>query len=141
MILVETAGNFQLMDPMTGAVIRHEGYTCVPNSSFIGQRIALNQAHVVAEVNNDATDADWRDTVEQSKGDIELAIAAFVAEFPVQGKTEEAAKLKAEADEAAEAARLKAEADEAARLKAEAETKAKAEAEAKGRGKLSLPKG
>jgi hypothetical protein len=49
MLKVETAGEFMLVDPITGAEIAHEGVSEVPDSQFVRDRIELGQLRVVED--------------------------------------------------------------------------------------------
>jgi hypothetical protein len=84
-MLVETAGRYQLMDNDTRTLIRHEGYTVVSRTTFVDKWVMLGQIKFVAEVADAATDAEWREYVKASDGDLQLALESFKANFPVGG--------------------------------------------------------
>lgn len=85
MMLVETAGPFQLIDHDTRTLIRYEGYTVVMKTSFVEKWAMLGQLKFVSEVGPDATDAEWREYVKESDGDLTLALESFKAAFPPPG--------------------------------------------------------
>lgn len=84
-ILVETTGDFQFLDLTSGELVRHEGYTVVDQGGMVPERIANGDLRIVAEVSDEATDAEWLDTVKQSDGDLDLAVASFKSEYPADG--------------------------------------------------------
>lgn len=86
-LLVRTLGAFQLLLEDTGELVRHEGISVVKAGSyFLQERVGKGQVEVVDKVSEIATQADWDDTLSQSDGDEELALASFVKEFPPSKK-------------------------------------------------------
>lgn len=84
-ILIETTGSFMLVDPYTGEEINPHRPHVVTHTSFIDQRIASRQLHVVnADLTDEATDAEFAEFWAESKGDAPLAIASFVSKFSSQ---------------------------------------------------------
>jgi hypothetical protein len=86
-ILAKTTGAFQFLVEDTGELIRSVGISVVKPSPWLGEKIAAGQAESVGKVGDKATQADWDDAVKQADGNEELAVAAFLAEFPVDGST------------------------------------------------------
>lgn len=82
-ILVETSGPFQLMNSAQEELIRSEGLTVVHKSQFWGEHLSEGRVLIRAQVNDEATDAEWLDTLRESDGDEELALASFLDRFPV----------------------------------------------------------
>lgn len=81
-LLVETTGNFSLIDGTRGLVdIRSTRPTVVVSTSFVQNRIALGQIKVLAELPEEATDEDWVKFLEESDGDVDLARESFVSSF------------------------------------------------------------
>lgn len=81
-ILVETVGSFQLVDhDRSNPVMRHEGYTVVQCTDFVTYRISLGQVTIVAELKDEATDAEWLRYLESSDNDLDLAREAFLSTF------------------------------------------------------------
>lgn len=104
-LLAETKGAFQLNDMAhhAGQRIRSHRPGVVENTHFIQDRIGRGQIHVIAELKDTATDADFVGYVKESEGDMQLAIDAFLAEFgtevaeqPSGGKKKRAGKPKTE---------------------------------------------
>jgi hypothetical protein len=79
MILVETTGSFQYIDPITGVRIRHEGLTVVPKTTFIEERIQTIIIH--AHLKDEATDDEWLAHVAECKDDTALALSAYLSSF------------------------------------------------------------
>lgn len=80
--LLETTGDFQLVDPhggqMVGAIRPH----VVNFSGFFGQRHALSQVKIICgSLNDAATDEEFAEYVKGADGDMPLAIEAFLAAF------------------------------------------------------------
>ena len=84
-LLVETAGQFQFLDDETGNVIRHDGYTVVPQTNLVAKFSLLGQLKLIAQLNDDATDAEWRAYVKECEGDLTLAVESFRSRFPLPG--------------------------------------------------------
>ena len=83
-LLIETTGDFMLVDYGAGAVeIEAHRPTVVESTNFVQDRISRDQIAVLGEVNADATDAAFIETLANSK-DIQMAVDAFLAEFPLE---------------------------------------------------------
>jgi len=82
-ILVSTTGSFQLMNSAQEELVRSEGITVVGKSQFWGEHISEGRVEVHGQVNDEASDAEWLETVRESDGDQELALASFIERFPV----------------------------------------------------------
>jgi hypothetical protein len=80
MLLVETLGRFMLLDPNNLVEIRSKGYTVVPFTNFV-DAMRGDRLTVIAELKDTATDAEWRNYVTESDGDLELAKASFLSSF------------------------------------------------------------
>jgi hypothetical protein len=85
-VLVETKGNFMLMDVITGAEIEAHRPCVVVRSSFIAARSAIGQIKVLAELKVEATDAELVKYINESEGDMELAIESFKSQFELGNK-------------------------------------------------------
>lgn len=84
-LLVQTQGQFQLLVEGTNELVRASGVSVVTaGSGFLNQFIAADKVEVLGKVGDRATQKDWDDALKQSDGDVELAIPAFIAEFPVE---------------------------------------------------------
>lgn len=88
-ILVATTGNFQLLDPEAGQLIRHEGYTLVSTSNFVKLHQTLEHIELIGQTNDDATDEEWLKYVAESDGDLELATPAFLSSFEYKAPVKE----------------------------------------------------
>lgn len=82
-LLVYTTGSFQLMNSAQEELVRAEGLTVVHKSQFWAEHIASGQVLVEAQVNDEASDAEWLETLRESDGKQELALASFLDRFPV----------------------------------------------------------
>ncbi|BCJ91785.1 hypothetical protein IZ6_25200 [Terrihabitans soli] len=83
-LIVETTGDFQLLDPTNGKVIRYDGLTVTDESPFLSSRAAIGQVRVVAQVNDEATDEELRKYAEECKGDQTLLLESFLASYGVE---------------------------------------------------------
>lgn len=81
--IVETMGDFQLLDPSVpgGQLLPAHRPAVLEKTGFIGQRISLGQVRILAEVNDEATDAEFEQYLRESDGDRELALASFQSAF------------------------------------------------------------
>lgn len=79
-LLVETTGSFQLLGP--GFLIPFDRPAVVAPSSFVQSHQTQSRLKVLGQVNDEATDTAFVDTLKGSKGDVALAVAAFLSEFP-----------------------------------------------------------
>lgn len=80
-LLVETTGDFQLVDfHVGGFVIPHDRPSVVTSTMFVQTNIANGRLSVLAELPDEADDAGFVEALKGSK-DAEVAIAAFKAEF------------------------------------------------------------
>lgn len=102
MLLVATAGNFQLIDTVSQKLIRHEGLTVAPKTDFLD--LFIDRIDVISELSDEATDAEWLKYVAESEGDLDLARDSFLSSYGVGAqKSPKSAKSnkKAAADKAA----------------------------------------
>lgn len=81
-LLIETTGNFGLLHAEQDEFVRPVGFTVVLASQWANERVSLGQLLTKAALNDEATDEEWRETVRESDGDLELAVASFVDRFP-----------------------------------------------------------
>lgn len=80
--LVETTGNFLLYEPFTGDVVYAERPGVVEVTNFFTARLALGQLRLlIADLPEGVSDKDFVEVLKASEGQIELAVAAFEAEF------------------------------------------------------------
>ena len=83
-VLVETTSNIMLLDPNTGDAIDDVVPTLTVWTAFLEARTGLGQVRVLHRgFREEATNEDWLDCLKQA-GELQLAIAAFVAEFGLQ---------------------------------------------------------
>lgn len=82
--IVETTGEFQLYLPAPGFFAQAHRPSVVHISAFFEQHAAAGRIKILGHVNDDATDEELVRYLEGSKGDEELAIAAFISEFPAE---------------------------------------------------------
>lgn len=82
-ILVSTTGSFQLMNSAQEELVRSEGLTVVTKSRYWSEYISLGSVEVHGQVNDEATDAEWLETLRESDGNQDLALASFLDRYPV----------------------------------------------------------
>lgn len=87
MIILETTGDFGLVDPSNGAYIQPFRPTVAKVTAFIQQRIATNQIRVLSDpLPDDANDADFAKFLQDSDGKVDLAVAAYISSFDAPEK-------------------------------------------------------
>lgn len=86
--LVETTGQFMLVDPAQVEVIEADRPSVVSSTSFVQQRVSLGQIKILAELKDDASDMEFRDFVRESEGDMPLAVESFLSKFGKDAITE-----------------------------------------------------
>lgn len=90
-LVVETTGDFQLVHPEQQELARASGYSVVEKAQFWGGWQAAGQLIIKGQVNDEATDAEWLETVRESTvdgvPDLELALASFLERFPVDAES------------------------------------------------------
>ncbi|WP_164264027.1 hypothetical protein, partial [Stenotrophomonas maltophilia] len=68
-------------------LVRADGITVVEKSLHWSEFISLGKVEVHAQVNDEATDAEWLETLAASDGDEELALASFLDRYPVDAES------------------------------------------------------
>lgn len=86
-VLVETTGNFQLVHSELHELVRARGLTVIEKSQWAHGRIAVGQLLTKGEANDEATDAEWLETLDEVDGDEQLALASFLDRFPVDAES------------------------------------------------------
>ena len=80
-LLVETAGDFMLVDAYTGDILDSTGCSIVQSSQFIQARVSVGQVIVhLGNLRDDATTEEWTAYLKDSE-DFTLAKAAFESAF------------------------------------------------------------
>lgn len=92
--IYETTGSFQLVGATRAEFYRANRPTVHESTHFNQQFVGSGRLKVLGQVNDEATDAEFAKTWEEAKGDKDLAVASFIAEFPVEGTQLPAAKPK-----------------------------------------------
>lgn len=82
-VLVETTGNFQLVHSELHELVRARGLTLIEKSQWAHGRIGIGQLLTRGEVNDEATDAEWLETLDEADGDQDLALASFLDRYPL----------------------------------------------------------
>ena len=95
-LLVETTGNFLLINPLNGQEIHYNRPTVVEPSGFITNHIGILNIKVLSnELPDEASDAEFAAWYAEA-GDKDLAVASYIAKFqtdegemekPTRGKT------------------------------------------------------
>jgi len=86
-ILVETTGDFQLVHSELHELVRAQGYSVIEKSQWANARVGIGQLLVKAQLNDEATDEEWLETVRETDGDMELAVASFTDRFPADAES------------------------------------------------------
>ncbi len=72
-ILVSTTGAFQLVHSEQHELVRAHGDTVIEKSQWAQEKVSIGQLLVSAQLNDEASDAEWLKTLEESDGDRNLA--------------------------------------------------------------------
>ena len=83
-ILVETTGEFQLVDPFTAELIPSHRPGVVTATQFVEGRCARGEVKVLAQLQDNATDEEF---VNYWKESPEIAVDAFKSEFAPEAVT------------------------------------------------------
>lgn len=95
-LLVETTGEFQLINAVNGTRIRFNRPTVVDSDSFVQSHIAYGHLKVFTHtLVDEATDADWEVWLAEAEGDIDLAVASYLTKFDAEAAKEPEVKTKA----------------------------------------------
>lgn len=86
-ILVSTTGAFQLVHSEQHELVRAHGDTVIEKSQWAQEKVSIGQLLVSAQLNDEASDAEWLKTLEESDGDRNLALASFLDRFPVDAES------------------------------------------------------
>lgn len=91
-LLVETVGDFMLMDTSSAQEVPPDRPGVVENTNFLSGRVSNGQVKVLAELVEDATDAEFLSYFVASESDGALAVESFLSKFGVEQITKKAAK-------------------------------------------------
>lgn len=88
-MIVESTGDFMLMDVITGAVVEPDRPAVVPEGAFVANQVAIGQLRILhTGLSDDATDAEFAGWLAAAE-DRDLAIASFASKFePKQSEAE-----------------------------------------------------
>lgn len=79
--LVETSGQFMLVDPYTRTTIRHDRPTVARVSEFLVERVARGDIKIIVqELPEQANDAELYEFIAEA-GDVATGVAAYLATF------------------------------------------------------------
>lgn len=87
-LLVETTGEFMLMDTSGRQEVQAARPSVVDNTNFINGRIASGFLKGLGPLKDDATDAEFAKYFDESKGDSNLAVESFLSTFGADAITE-----------------------------------------------------
>lgn len=79
MLLVETTGEFSLIETETGVQIHRKRATVVPQTNFVSARLSVGQLNLLLQLSDDATDAIWVEHLEACAGNLQMALDSFDA--------------------------------------------------------------
>lgn len=80
-LLLTTNGDFQIVCQESGQLVRHTGYTLVEPTDYLSGRIAAGQVTLLATLNDEASDDEWKEYVASSDGDLKLALESFSSSY------------------------------------------------------------
>lgn len=80
-LLVETSGKFQLFVPGDGQFAHANRPSVVVPSHFFDQHVARGRLKLLHQLKDEATDAEFFAHLKESKGNVELAVAAFLSTY------------------------------------------------------------
>ncbi len=91
-ILVETTGNFQLVHSELHELVRATGFSVIHSSQWANGRVGIGQLLVKAQLNDEASDEEWLETVRESRDkdgklNLELAVASFIDRYPADAES------------------------------------------------------
>lgn len=91
--LMETKGQFQLVDYATDNTIQADRPSVIEMTRFFESRVALDQIRVLGKLKDEASDEEFVKYLAESEGDMELAVDSFLSAFGVTDNvTEKVAK-------------------------------------------------
>jgi len=79
--LVETTGQFMLVDFDTGCNVESYRPCVVKQSAFIAQRHLLGQLRTLGTVSDEATDEDFLAYWKECEGDAAFAVSSFLSKY------------------------------------------------------------
>jgi len=100
--IVITTGKFSLIDASQRLEINKNTPTVVRSTPFVEERLAMGHLRTLAQVSDDATQAELVKYVKESDGDLTLAVAAFVSAFDPYPQVEPAQEAPAPVEPAPE---------------------------------------
>ena len=86
-ILVETTGEFMLIDREQRLSIEAHRPAVSERTQFINVQLGYRALHVLGDLKDEATDEEFQKYVAESDGDTELAVASFLAAFSPETST------------------------------------------------------
>ncbi len=93
--LIETTGEFELIDFETGTLIQADRPTVTSKTTFISTRASLGQIRFLADLTDEATDEEFNKYVSETPDDLDFAIEAFKSAFsPEEGTSKRKPKQK-----------------------------------------------
>lgn len=87
-VVVETTGDFHLLDVSTGTLYRANRLTLAVRNSFLQQQVARDRAAIVCAVNDELTADELREYEKEAEDDRELLIESLTSAYPVDGVSE-----------------------------------------------------
>lgn len=108
-LIVETKGSIQVVFPGPDNHAHHDRPSVVNPSQLMQIKIGSGELVVLGQVNDDATDVEFAKAWAEVGDDRDLAIQAFIAEYPVEERELTAAEKKEAKAKAAAAAAKAAE--------------------------------
>lgn len=86
--IVQTTGNFMLVEPSTREVVESSRPCVVSKTSFFAERIGLNQLSSLGEVPDEASDIEFRDYWRDCGKDADMAVSSYIAKFQPEAEEE-----------------------------------------------------
>jgi len=87
-LLLETTGDFMLMDRSQDISIEADRPAVVSNTPFIEARLGMGNLRVLGQLNDEATDEEFKQYLRDCVGDVALAVESFLSSFGLEKVTQ-----------------------------------------------------
>lgn len=88
-LIVETTGEFMLMDPMSMNEVPPDRPAVFAPGAFVQQQMGLGQLRVLAsDLPDEANDAEWAAWLHECEGNVPFAIESYKAKFAAEAQEE-----------------------------------------------------
>lgn len=101
-LIVETKGASQVFATGTDNHARHDRPSVVNKTHLMMTKVGSGELIVLGQVNDDATDAEFVNSLASAKGDRDLAVQSFMSEYPAEEAAAERPSRRRKAEAPAE---------------------------------------